>query len=102
MKTNNFFRFLVLGVLTTASVLSANAQSTEELTFRNDSVLLSGTLSLPSQKGPFPLVIFVHGDGPIDRTSGGYFNEIIVELNKIGVACFSWDKPGVGKSSGVK
>lgn len=60
---------------------------------------LSGTVWLP-MGDPIAAVVMVHGDGPQDRTlQGGYAPLVNVLLNG-GIAVASWDKPGVGASSG--
>ena len=40
----------------------------EELTFQSGPFKVVGDLRLPDGEGPFPVVLFVHGDGPADRT----------------------------------
>ncbi len=73
----------------------------EIITFEYDNKTLVGNLILPkNQEGPYPLVIFVHGDGAEDRTANGAYSYFFDELSKKGVACFSWDKQGVGESEG--
>ncbi len=61
---------------------------------------LSGSLYLPDSDGPYKVVVFVHGDGPADRTLDGGYNFIMNRLLEAGYACFSYDKAGVGDSSG--
>jgi len=65
--------------------------------FHNDTV--AGTLHLPDAVNP-PVVLLVHGDGPVDRYSGGGYMPLISTLLDNGIAVYSWDKPGVGESSG--
>lgn len=73
-----------------------------EFSFQSDT--LKGVLVLPKeqnkQHAKTPLVIFVHGDGELDRTAYGYYQPIWNELAKNGIACMSWDKKGVGESTG--
>ncbi len=61
---------------------------------------LAGALYLPEGPGPYKVVVFVHGDGPADRTLDGGYNSIINHLLQAGYACFSYDKAGVSHSSG--
>jgi pimeloyl-ACP methyl ester carboxylesterase len=61
---------------------------------------LNGTLRFPPGEGPFPVVLFIHGDGPNDRTSGGSYLPIMERMLHSGYAVFSWDKPGTGASIG--
>lgn len=75
------------------------AQQLIELTFTHDQNQLAGTLLLPAGHGPFPVVLLVHGDGPQTRGIDRY-TQIINAYLLAGIACFTWDKPGTGDSSG--
>jgi dienelactone hydrolase len=70
-------------------------QQREEVTFNNGDVVLSGTLVLPSGKGPHPALIRIQGAGPSTRRNAydGWFAYH-------GVAYLSFDKRGTGKSTG--
>lgn len=69
----------------------------EEISFRSEDVTLRGTLILPQTKGPHPVVIFVHPAGP--RSRAGLFTW--AEFFALhGVAGLTYDKRGVGASSG--
>lgn len=59
---------------------------------------LEGTLIRASEDGP--VVLLVHGDGPQDRWSGSGYLPLVNTLVESGISVFSWDKPGVGASSG--
>lgn len=67
---------------------------------------LSGTVCLPDGKRRFPLVIMVHGSGPLDRDENmdgqqlNVFNTIAHHLVREGIASLRYDKRGCGKSSG--
>ena len=61
---------------------------------------LSAISSCREAKGPYPLVVFDHGDGPVDRTGFGLFLPIMERMLRAGYATFAWDKPGSGKSTG--
>jgi len=61
---------------------------------------LSGSLYLPDTQGPYKVIIFIHGDGPANRTLDGGYNFIMNRLLESGYACFSYDKAGVSKSDG--
>ena len=69
----------------------------EEVTFKNGDVTLAGTLLLPTAKGKRPAVVFTHGGGPQLR-------EIMWGLGYLyaarGFVVLSYDKRGVGKSTG--
>src|SRR6185369_2155617 len=69
----------------------------EEVTFKNGDVMLAGTLLIPASKGKHPAVVFTHGGGPQAR-------EVYWGLGYLyaarGFAVLSYDKRGVGKSTG--
>lgn len=70
-------------------------QRREEVTFRGGDAALSGTLVLPSGKGPHPALIRIQGAGPQTRRNAfdGWFAYH-------GVAYLSFDKRGTGTSTG--
>jgi hypothetical protein len=70
----------------------------EEITFRSGPFTLVGDLTIPDTAGPFPVVVFVHGDGPNTRTST--YPPIMERMLRAGYATFAWDKPGTGASTG--
>jgi pimeloyl-ACP methyl ester carboxylesterase len=69
----------------------------EEVIFKNGDVALAGTLLLPAAKGKRPALVFTHGSGPVLR-------DIMWGLGYLyaarGFAVLSYDKRGVGKSTG--
>ena len=69
----------------------------EEVTFKNGDVTLAGTLLLPAAKGKHPAVVFTHG-------GGAQLRDIMWGLGYLyaarGFAVLSYDKRGVGKSTG--
>jgi len=79
---------------------SQPAESTAETSFHSGPFRVVGDLRLPEGKGPHPVVVFVHGDGPNNRTSGGSYIPIIERMLRAGYATFAWDKPGTGESTG--
>ncbi|MGY6650480.1 alpha/beta hydrolase family protein [Wenyingzhuangia sp. IMCC45574] len=78
----------------------------EEVLFENKSagVSIAGTLTLPSKKGKFPVVILISGSGPQDRNESlmGHkpFLVLADHLTKQGIAVLRYDDRGVGKSTG--
>lgn len=72
----------------------------EEITFQSGEFTLVGDLRLPERTGPLPVVLFVHGDAPADRTMYGMYLPIMERMLRAGYAVFSWDKPGNGESTG--
>jgi len=79
----------------------------ENIFFDNeeDSVRLSGTLTLPSNKGKFPVVILITGSGPQNRDEELFnhkpFLVLSDHLTKKGIAVLRFDDRGVGKSTGT-
>ncbi len=69
----------------------------EEVTFKNGDVTLAGTLLIPASKGKHGALVFTHGGGPQLR-------DIMWGLGYLyaarGFAVLSYDKRGVGKSTG--
>jgi pimeloyl-ACP methyl ester carboxylesterase len=69
-------------------------------------VRLVGTLCLPAEQGPFPIVLMVHGSGPVDRDENmngqklDVFNTLAHGLAKGGIASVRYDKRGCGASQG--
>ncbi len=61
---------------------------------------LTGTLHLPVASPPHPCVLMLRGSGPADRDCGGYFPPIRDAFLTRGIAVYSFDKPGVGGSTG--
>ncbi|MFE9255255.1 alpha/beta hydrolase family protein [Streptomyces sp. NPDC006879] len=71
------------------------------VTVRQGGRTLDGVLALPEQgQGPFPLVVFVHGDGPVNATHDTFYRPIWESLARAGYASLSWNKPGVDGSRG--
>ncbi|MBW4722064.1 alpha/beta hydrolase family protein [Saccharothrix obliqua] len=71
----------------------------EEITFSNGSVVLAGTLTVPGG-GPAPGVVTVSGPGSADRHNDTHFPALHRHLVDAGFAVLSYDKRGVGGSSG--
>ncbi|NXY93196.1 alpha/beta hydrolase [Streptomyces sp. BR123] len=62
---------------------------------------LNAVLALPHRgRGPFGVVVFVHGDGPIDATHDTFYRPMWEAFAQAGYALLSWNKPGVGGSAG--
>ncbi|WP_406315059.1 alpha/beta hydrolase [Streptosporangium sp. NBC_01639] len=72
-----------------------------EVTFSNAEVVLAGSLAVPDRHAaPSPGVVMVGGSGPSDRNNDTYFPPIRRHLVNAGIAVLSYDKRGVGASSG--
>ncbi|MEU3574462.1 CocE/NonD family hydrolase [Kitasatospora sp. NPDC036755] len=62
---------------------------------------LQGVLARPTGgRGPYGLVVFVHGDGPTDATHDTFYRPLWEAMAKAGYATLSWDKPGVNNAPG--
>jgi pimeloyl-ACP methyl ester carboxylesterase len=70
-----------------------------DLRVRNGDVLLAGTLWLPAQE-PSAVLLMHPGSGPSDRHNDVFFPPIREHLIAEGIAVCSFDKRGVGGSTG--
>lgn len=70
------------------------------LSFRSGEADLVGTLLLPTHVQSAPVVLIIHGDGPMDRFASRGYLPLINSLLDAGVGVFTWDKQGIGESSG--
>ncbi|MFJ9951719.1 alpha/beta hydrolase family protein [Kitasatospora sp. NPDC091207] len=62
---------------------------------------LDGVLARPEGgDGPYGVVVFIHGDGPVDATHDTFYRPIWESLAKAGYASLSWNKPGVDGAPG--
>jgi len=65
--------------------------------FTCEGAVQAGTLYLPTEPGPHPAAIWIHGAGPAMRLG---FGGVVPLLVNAGIAVFSYDKRGVGESQG--
>ncbi|GAA4663418.1 CocE/NonD family hydrolase [Streptomyces chumphonensis] len=73
----------------------------ESITFEHGGNTLDGVLALPPEgRGPYGLVVLVHGDGPVDATHDSFYRPLWESFARAGYASLSWSKPGVGASEG--
>jgi pimeloyl-ACP methyl ester carboxylesterase len=72
----------------------------EQVRFFHGKNVLAGDLYRPARKGPHPAVAMVLGSGKQDRDYGGTGPALGRHFARHGFACLTWDKPGVGKSTG--
>ena len=89
--------FLVLG-LSNAADFDPPDVTIRDVSFEQGGHILQGALYDVSTDGPIALL--VHGDAAQDRTSDGSYLPLINTLTDAGISVFSWDKPGVGASTG--
>jgi len=100
--TNLVRKMMVIALLfITSCTIQTQGTMTEEIFFYSGSFKIVGNLKLPEGNGPYPVVVFVHGDGPNDRTASGTYIPIMERMESAGYATFAWDKPGTGESTGV-
>jgi alpha-beta hydrolase superfamily lysophospholipase len=90
-------QLLMLLVLATTMLSLAEANPVK---FQNGEDSLSGHYFLPASGKARAVILFVHGDGPLKYDAHGYYPLIWKRLLNQGFAIFSWDKPGVGESTG--
>jgi len=74
--------------------------SREEIQFESSHFKIVGDLHIPDPGKKQPVVIFVHGDGPARRSPSRAPNRLMTSFLEIGFACFYYDKPGYGESTG--
>ncbi|MEU8306193.1 alpha/beta hydrolase [Actinomadura sp. NPDC048955] len=70
-----------------------------EVRFGAGDVTLAGSLGVPA-RGAAAGAVLIGGSGPSDRDNDGYFRSIRRYLLEAGIAVLSYDKRGVGRSSG--
>ncbi len=70
----------------------------EDVTFHNGSVVLAGSLYVPSTPGRHPAIVFLQGSGPEIRWGANRFWADY--FARRGIAALIYDKRGSGKSSG--
>ncbi len=70
-----------------------------DLRYPNSTGVMAGTLYLPNEPGPHPVVIYHWGSGPWHRLS--YDQHIVKYWLMNGIGVMSYDRRGIGGSSGV-
>lgn len=74
---------------------------TEEWNFVSDGRTLNGLLDKPVAQKPSGIVLIVQGYGKSNVVSANWYSELRSRFVQSGLACFTWDKPGCGKSEGT-
>ncbi|GGS91904.1 hypothetical protein GCM10010156_57710 [Planobispora rosea] len=73
----------------------------EQVTITGGAQPLKGVIAWPTGgRGPYGLVVFVHGDGPIDATHDTFYRPAWEALARAGYASLSWNKPGLAGAPG--
>lgn len=96
---------IVLALLSISLASSAQEYQQEEITFTNEDITLSGTLSFPDKKTrKYPAIVLLSGSGPQNRDSEIFgfkpFKILADFFNSQGYAVLRFDDRGVGKSTG--
>ena len=79
----------------------------EEVSYENSkaNVSISGSLTIPEGKGPFPAVLLIGGSGPTDRDESirGHKPFVVLadHLTRQGIMVLRVDKRGTGKTTGT-
>lgn len=96
------FFVLVLGVVQFSGLddFDLSDENVLNLSFTSNQNVLAGSLVLPKHISTPPIAIIVHGDGAQTRFSNSSYLPMVNRLLKQGIGVFSWDKPGVGESTG--
>jgi hypothetical protein len=81
-----------------------------EVKFPSGTEMLSGLLELPSAPGRYPALVFVHGHVAVEGAVNTWAKETYrmrdyylptwQRFVALGFACFAWDPPGLGRSTG--
>ncbi|MEK5236928.1 alpha/beta hydrolase [Paenibacillus sp. FSL L8-0470] len=96
----------IMGSLMAAAVLFILYQNDYEMTEKSVRIetpqgILTGTLVLPEEySGKVQLVVFVHGDGPINADHEEGYRPLWEVLATNGYASLSLNKPGIGGAPG--
>lgn len=78
-----------------AVALSCRSVERQAVAFQNGDVRLHGELTRPTDSGPVPSVVLLHGSGP--QTGGEPWSDLLIAR---GFAVLSFDKRGSGQSTG--
>lgn len=104
------FAFLLLSACsepgaTQHEALASDSQftpgETVDFTFRSNDHTLSGIFDTLDQTDAQGLILFIHGYGPTDVRGHNMYAELRQRFNALGFATATWDKPGLGLSSGT-
>ncbi|SCW63685.1 hypothetical protein SAMN04487970_102274 [Paenibacillus tianmuensis] len=106
MKKKIFISILILLLLAVGSGIYILAQQNfdmveQDVEIQTPQGKLTGTFVLPKNyTGKLGLVLFVHGDGPVDSTLGDAYKPLWERLASIGYASLSLNKRGINGSEG--
>ncbi len=97
-RRHEFMAVLLLTIVACGDAAAQGPRFIErEVSFRNGSIELRGSLMTPAAQGRHPAVVFLHGSGPATREGARPYAE---EFARLGLASLYFDKRGSGLSSG--
>ncbi len=92
---------IVIGIfLYFLEAFSIHTDQIDTVTFDYKGDTLEGSLYLPGKQDAFDVVVFIHGDNAATRDEGGSYAMLFNAYLDKGIACYSYDKAGVGQSEG--
>jgi len=97
MALRLFAALMLLSLLLPACHSQPERYRVEEIAFQSGEFALVGDLLLPEGSGPFPVILFLEGSGPVDRYGWMSMPGLVLQA---GYATFIWDAPGLGESTG--
>lgn len=94
---------IALAAVVVVAFFNVNADDSlryDEVNFDHAGGRFSGLLVRPAgDTGRLPCIVFVHGDGPMERDAFGYYKAYWRQFASDGFCSLSWDKPGTGNST---
>ncbi|SBS29989.1 Alpha/beta hydrolase family protein [Marinomonas spartinae] len=108
-KTKSFIALIVLIAIIGVAILQFSGlkdfdlsdANVTKISFASSNNTLQGSLVLPKNVTAPPIALIVHGDGAQTRFENSNYLPLVNSLLKDGIGVFSWDKPGVGQSTGA-
>ncbi|MET7304977.1 alpha/beta hydrolase [Embleya sp. NPDC005575] len=90
-----------LGATVYADYANTYDLNEERIAFQDGAQRLDGVLAKPTHgRGPYGLVVLVHGDGAKNATNDGFYRPQMEAYARAGYATLSWNKPGVDGTPG--
>lgn len=101
MKKIILWIIVILVILTTIFIIGNDYEMVEKkVTIPTNSGQLSTVMTFPKNKKAKGVIVFVHGDGAQLATQNGGYLPLMERFAKQGYVSVSWDKLGVGNSTG--
>ena len=91
---------IILNFSSCSSLYKEKTYAKETVSFQDGENKLVGVLTMPKSPGPHPCIVNIHGDGPQTRDYDGALDLFFQEFAKAGWCFLSWDKAGIGDSTG--